>query len=42
VTVAHLTSNAEATRVADPDVGRLVEPQAPEDYWSTRSRLPWE
>ncbi|WP_448620248.1 aldo/keto reductase [Geodermatophilus sp. URMC 65] len=41
VTVAQLTSNADATRVAGLDVGGLVEPQEPEDYWGTRSRLPW-
>ncbi len=42
VTVAQLTSNADAPRVAGLDVGGLVEPQDPEDYWGTRSRLPWE
>jgi aryl-alcohol dehydrogenase-like predicted oxidoreductase len=41
VTVAQLTSNADAPRVAGLDVGGLVEPQEPEDYWGTRSRLPW-
>ena len=41
VTVAQLTSNADAPRVAGLDVGGLVEPQDPEDYWGTRSRLPW-
>jgi aryl-alcohol dehydrogenase-like predicted oxidoreductase len=41
VTVAQLTSNAAATRVAGLDLGGLVEPQHPGDYWSTRSRLPW-
>ncbi len=41
VTVAQLTSNAAATRVAGLDLGGLVEPQHPEDYWGARSRLPW-
>jgi aryl-alcohol dehydrogenase-like predicted oxidoreductase len=41
VTVAQLTSNAAATRVAGLDVGGLVEPQHPEDYWDARNRLPW-
>jgi hypothetical protein len=41
VTVSQLTSNADAPRVAGLDVGGLVEPQDPEDYWGTRSRLPW-
>ena len=41
MTVAQLTSNADAPRVAGLDVGGLVEPQEPEDYWGTRSRLPW-
>jgi aryl-alcohol dehydrogenase-like predicted oxidoreductase len=42
VTVAQLTSNAAAPRVADLDVGGLVEPQDPGDYWSARSRLSWQ
>src|SRR4051794_29822367 len=42
VTVEQLASNAAATRVAGLDVGGLVEPQDPADYWRTRSRLPWE
>jgi aryl-alcohol dehydrogenase-like predicted oxidoreductase len=42
VTVEQLTSNAAATRVAGLDVGGLVEPQDPEDYWGARSRLPWK
>ena len=41
VTVAQLASNADAPRVAGLDVGGLVERQDPEDYWGTRSRLPW-
>jgi aryl-alcohol dehydrogenase-like predicted oxidoreductase len=42
VTVEQLASNAAATRVAGLDLGSLVEPQDPADYWRTRSRLPWE
>lgn len=42
VTVAQLTSNAAAPRVAGLDLGGLVEPQDPEDYWSARGRLPWQ
>ncbi len=41
VTVAQLTSNAAATRGACLDLGGLVEPQDPRDYWSARGRLPW-
>jgi aryl-alcohol dehydrogenase-like predicted oxidoreductase len=42
VTVEQLASNAAATRVAGLDLGGLVEPRDPADYWRTRSRLPWE
>lgn len=42
VTVAQLTSNAAASRVAGLDLGGAVEPEDPEDYWGTRSRLPWQ
>ena len=42
VTVAQLTSNAAAPRVAGLDLGGLVEPQDPGDYWSARGRLPWQ
>ncbi|WP_100499283.1 aldo/keto reductase [Geodermatophilus chilensis] len=42
VTVAQLTSNAAATRVTGLDGSGLVQPQDPEDYWGTRSRLPWQ
>ncbi|SDY76030.1 Predicted oxidoreductase [Geodermatophilus africanus] len=42
VTVAQLTSNAAGTRVAGLDLGGLVEPQHPGDYWGARGRLPWQ